>query len=269
MGNSRIVFQRGIFAFHDATAWFAQITMFIVLGLLSFPSRLLGVTGQGLLVAVALIFVARPVAVMLCLIPFRFSFRELIFLSWVGLKGAVPVTLATFPLLFQVHGAAEMFDIAFFVVVVSVVVQGWSMPLLARWLRVNEPLAPAPPVTLELSSLRDVEGDIVDYTVDLESRAAGRLVRELALPEGVVIAMITRGQQIIPPHGNTLIQAGDHVIVVLRPETRPMVNNVFGQRTIEHEPMPPELEFPLRANVERVGMLILPAEPNGDEKPAS
>jgi cell volume regulation protein A len=249
MGNSRIVFQRGIFVFHDAAAWFAQIVMFIVLGLLSFPSRLLGVTGQGLLVAVALIFVARPVAVMLCLIPFRFSFRELIFLSWVGLKGAVPVTLATFPLLFQVHGAAEMFDTVFFVVVVSVVVQGWSMPLLARWLRVNEPLHPTPPVTLELSSLRDVEGDIVDYTVDSESRAAGRLVRELALPEGVVIAMITRGQQIIPPHGNTPIQAGDHVIVVLRPATRPMVNNVFGQRTIEHEPMPAELEFPLRANV--------------------
>lgn len=249
MGNSRIVFQRGILAFHDAAAWFAQLTMFIVLGLLSFPSRLLGVAGQGLLVAVVLIFVARPVAVMLCLLPFRFSFRELIFLSWVGLKGAVPVTLATFPLLFQVRGAGEMFDIVFFVVVVSVTVQGWSMPLLARWLGVNEPLPPAPPVTLELSSLRDVEGDIVDYTVDSESRAAGRLVRELALPEGVVIAMITRGQQIIPPHGNTLIQAGDHVVVVLHPQTRPMVNNVFGQRLIEHESMPPELEFPLRANV--------------------
>lgn len=153
--------------------------MFIVLGLLSFPSRLFSVAGEGLLVAAALIFVARPVAVLLCLLPFRFSARELAFLSWVGLKGAVPVTLATFPLLFSIHGAAEMFDTVFFVVVVSVVIQGWSMPLLARSLGVNEPRSAPPRVTLELSSLRDVEADIVDFTVGAESRAAGRLVREL------------------------------------------------------------------------------------------
>jgi cell volume regulation protein A len=249
IGNSRIVFQRGIFVFHDAAAWFAQITMFIVLGLLSFPSRLLSAAGEGLLVAAALTFVARPVAVVVCLLPLRFSYRELVFVSWVGLKGAVPVTLATFPLLFNVHGANEMFDTVFFVVVVSVIVQGWSMPLLARWLKVNEPMPPSAPVTLELSSLRHVEADIVDYTVDSESRAVGRLVRELALPEGVVIAMITRETQIVPPHGRTRIQAGDHVIIVLRPETRSMVNNVFGPRTIEHESMPAELEFPLRASV--------------------
>jgi cell volume regulation protein A len=249
MGNSRLVFQRGIFLFHDAAAWFGQIVMFIVLGLLSFPSRLLGVAGEGLLVAAVLIFVARPVTVAICLLPFRFSLRELTFISWVGLKGAVPITLATFPLMFQVAGANALFDIVFFVVVVSALVQGWSMPLVARWLGVDEPLAPTPPVTLEISSLRHVDGDIVDYTVVSESRAAGRLVRELALPEGVVIAMITRGQYIVPPHGKTRIEAGDHVIIVLRPETRPLVNNIFARGAIEREELPPELEFPLRANV--------------------
>jgi len=249
MGNSRLIFQRGIFVFHDAMAWFAQILMFIVLGLLSFPSRLINVTGEGLLVSAALILLARPAAVFLTMIPFRFSLRELAFLSWVGLKGAVPVTLATFPLLFHVQGAAELFDIVFFVVVISVLIQGWSMPLLARWLGVNQPLPPEAPVTLELSSLRHVNGDIVDYTIDSKSRAAGRLVRELALPEGVVIAMITRGEQIIPPHGNTQIDAGDHVIVVLRPETRPLLNNVFAHRGDELKSLPAELEFPLRANV--------------------
>src|SRR4029079_4461870 len=249
MGNSRLIFQRGIFAFHDAAAWFAQITMFIVLGLLSFPSRLINVTGEGLLVSATLILLARPAAVFLTLIPFRFSLRELAFLSWVGLKGAVPVTLATFPLLFNVQGAAELFDIVFFVVVISVLIQGWSMPLLARWLGVNQPLPPEAPVTLELSSLRHVNGDIVDYTIDSKSRAAGRLVRELALPEGVVIAMITRGDQIIPPHGNTQIEAADHVIVVLRPETRPLLNNVFAHHGDQSESLPAELEFPLRANV--------------------
>jgi cell volume regulation protein A len=220
-----------------------------VLGLLSFPSRLINVTGQGLLVSASLILLARPAAVFLTLIPFQFSLRELAFLSWVGLKGAVPVTLATFPLLFAVRGADELFDIVFFVVLISVLIQGWSMPLLARWLGVNQPLPPEAPVTLELSSLRHVNGDIVDYTIESKSRAAGRLVRELALPEGVVIAMITRGEQIIPPHGNTQINAGDHVIVVLRPETRPLLNNVFARQGDQPESLPAELEFPLRANV--------------------
>jgi cell volume regulation protein A len=249
MGNSRLVFQRGIFLFHDAGAWFAQIIMFIVLGMLSFPSRLLDAAPEGLLVAAVLFFVARPVAVAAALFPFRFSLREFVFISWVGLKGAVPITLATFPLLFQIEGAAEMFDIVFFVVVVSALVQGWSMPPVARWLGVNQPLAPTPPVTLEISSLRHVDGDIVDFTVAHDSRAAGRLVRELALPEGVVIAMITRGQKIIPPHGKTLIEPGDHVIVVLRPETRPLVNNIFARGAIDREELPPEMDFPLRANV--------------------
>jgi cell volume regulation protein A len=249
IGNNRIVFKRGIFLFHDAGAWFAQIVMFIVLGLLSFPSRLLGAAGEGLLVAAVLIFVARPIAIALTLLPFRFSLRELAFLSWVGLKGAVPITLATFPLLFEIPGADDLFDIVFFVVVVSALVQGWSMPLVARRLRVDQPLAQTPPVTLEISSLRHVDGDIVDYTVAPDSRAAGRLVRELALPEGVVIAMITRGQKIVPPHGKTLIEPGDHVIIVLRPETRPLVNNIFARGPGEREELPPEMEFPLRANV--------------------
>src|SRR5690606_15847454 len=99
LGNSRIVFQRGIFLFHDAAAWLSQITMFIVLGLLSFPSRLVEAAPQGLLIALVLIFIARPVAVLVSAFPFRYDLRELTFLSWVGLKGAVPITLATFPLL--------------------------------------------------------------------------------------------------------------------------------------------------------------------------
>jgi cell volume regulation protein A len=249
IGNSRLVFQRGILLFHDAAAWFAQIVMFVVLGLLSFPSRLLDVAGEGFMVAAVLIFVARPATVALTLLPFGFSMRELTFISWVGLKGAVPITLATFPLMFNIAGAPEIFDIVFFVVVVSALVQGWSMPPVARWLGVDEPLAPTPPVTLELSSLRHVDGDIVDYTAPPESRAAGRLVRELALPEGVVIALVTRGQQIIPPHGNTRIEAGDHVVVVLRNDARPLVNNIFSRGAMGQEELPAETEFPLRANV--------------------
>lgn len=248
IGNSRLVYKRGILMFHDALAWLAQITMFVVLGLLSFPSRLWAVAGHGLLITVVLCLVARPVAVGLSLVPFRFNLRELTFLSWVGLKGAVPITLATFPLLYAVPQASLLFDVVFFVVVVSAVVQGWSLPLVARTLGLALPAQPPPPVSLELSSLRHMEGDIVDYTIGADSRAAGRLVQELALPEGVVIAIIAREQRLIPPQGRTRIEPDDHVIVVLQPEVRPLVNRIFS-RGDDQEQLPSRFEFPLRASV--------------------
>lgn len=246
IGNSRIVFPRGIFLFHDAAAWLSQIVMFVMLGLLSFPSRLADVAGQGLLITVVLIVIARPVAVVVSLLPFRFNPREIAFLSWVGLKGAVPITLATFPFLFNVPRASLLFDVVFFVVLVSALIQGWSLPTVARWLGVEVPSEPHPPVSLELSSLRQVDGDIVDYTVSNDSQVAGRLVKDLALPEGVVIAIIARGDQIIPPQGSTQILAGDHVILVLRPGTRPLVNKIFASGAGETAELPPLVEFPLR-----------------------
>lgn len=254
IGNNRLVFQRGILVFHDATAWLSQIIMFVVLGLLSFPSRLINVTWQGLLIGAVLILVARPVTVFLCLLVSRFNFREKLFLSWVGLKGAVPITLATFPLLMNVENASLIFDVVFFVVVLSAVVQGWSLPVVARLLRVDVPPQSVPPVTLELSSLRHVEGDIVDYTVGEQSRAAGRLVRELSLPDGVVIALIARDEQIIPPQGNTQIRSGDHVVVVLRPGARPLVNRVFANTGATPEELPFKFEFALRGST-RVRLL--------------
>jgi cell volume regulation protein A len=249
IGNSKIVFHRGIFLFHDAAAWLAQIVMFVVLGLLSFPSRLLGVAGQGLLIAAVLIVISRPTAVLLSLLPFRYNVRELTFLSWVGLKGAVPITLATFPLMFGVKDANVIFDVVFFVVLTSALVQGWSLPLVARRLGLETPAPPEPPLTLEISSLRHVEGDIVDYTVGEGSHVAGRLVRDIALPDGVVIAILAREQQIIPPQGNTRILAGDHAILVLRPGTRPLVNRIFGRDSVQENELPASLEFPLRASI--------------------
>lgn len=249
IGNSRLVFQRGVFLFHDAAAWLSQIVMFVVLGLLSFPSRLLSVGPQALLIGAVLILLARPLAVVLTLLPFRFNLRELTFLSWVGLKGAVPITLATFPLMQGAPDATLLFDVVFFVVVVSALVQGWSLPAVARGLGLEIPAQPRPPVTLEISSLRHVEGDIVDYTVSEDSRAAGRLVKDLALPEGVVIALIARKQQIIPPQGYTRIEPGDHVVLVLRPGNRPLVNKVFARAEATHEELPPMFEFPLRATI--------------------
>jgi cell volume regulation protein A len=250
IGNSRIVFQRGIFLFHDAGAWLGQIVMFTVLGLLSFPSQLLGIAGQGFLIAAALMFVARPIAVLASVFCFGFNVRELTFISWVGLKGAVPITLATFPFLMGIDekSAVLIFNVVFFVVVISALVQGWSLPFVAKWLGLEQPGQPDPPVTLEISSLRHVEGDIVDYTVDEDSQVAGRLVKDIALPDGVVMAILARASQIIPPQGNTRILPGDHAILVLRPGTRPLVDQVFSHKRATREPLPDSLEFPLRAS---------------------
>ncbi len=249
IGNRRLVFQRGIRLFHDASAWLAQIVMFVVLGLLSFPSRLIAVGVQGLLIGVVLILVARPVVVALTLPWFRFNRRELLFLSWAGLKGAVPITLATFPLLAGIPQASLLFDVVFFVVVLSALVQGWTLPLAARWLGLEQPAEPTSPVALEIVSLRDVKGEVVDYAVGANSRAAGRLVNELALPKGAVIGLIVRQHQIIPPHGKTRIEAGDHVILVLRPEVLSLVTRIFSGKEGKRDELPRLIEFPLRPNV--------------------
>jgi len=252
VGNRPLVFQRGIRLFHDAIAWLSQILMFVVLGLLCFPSRLLDVAGKALLISVVLMFVARPLAVLLSTFPFRFTWRELSFMSWVGLKGAVPITLATFPLMFGTREnplqAPLLFDVVFFIVVVSLAVEGTSLAPVARWLGLERPRDPEPPVTLEINSLRHVNGEIVDYAIGEDSRAAGRMVKNLALPEGSVIAMIARGDQIIPPQGNTVVHAGDHVILVLRPDMQPLINQIFGRNSKVRGMIPTTLEFPLRAS---------------------
>jgi cell volume regulation protein A len=252
IGNRQLAFQQGIRRFHDAIAWLAQIIMFVTLGLLCFPSRLLEVSGKALLISAVLIFVARPVAVLVSTFPFPFKPREFTFISWVGLKGAVPITLATFPLMFATPEkplqANLLFDVVFFIVVVSAIIQGTSLTPAARWLGLECPREPDPPLTLEISSLRNVDGKVLDYTISEDSGAAGRLVKELALPTGVVIAMIVRGGKVIPPTGSTSVNVGDHAILVVRTDTEPLVDQVFGRRSDERASVPLEVEFPFRGS---------------------
>ena len=227
LGNSAIVFRRGIFFFHDAAAWLGQIVLFVMLGLLSFPSRLFAVAGDGLLIALALIFVARPLAVVVSALPFGFRLRELTFLSWVGLKGAVPITLATFPLMAGVPGSEVLFDAVFFVVLISAITQGWSLPVVARWLKLGRPADPAPPLSVEINALRHVDGEIVDYTVAPSARVAGQLLRDLTLPDGAVVTLVVRGEEVIMPRGATALRPGDHVFVAMRTRLKPLLDRLF------------------------------------------
>jgi cell volume regulation protein A len=248
VGAHRLTFRRGVYLFHDGLAWIAQIMMFVLLGLLSFPSRLIDVAGPALVVAGTLVFIARPLAVWSCLLPFRFSPREITFVAWGGLKGAVPIILATYPLLSGLPNAEGLFDGVFFAVVVSAVTQGWTLPATARLLGLQLPPEPAAPVTLEITSLRDVDGDIVEYTLRDDFPGIGRRIRELSLPEGALVAMIVRGQEMVAPRGSTQLLAGDHVFVLLRPRTRWLVDRIFAAGGGDGDARPNDAEFQLRGS---------------------
>ncbi len=266
LGNSPIVFKRGIFHFHDATAWFGQIILFVMLGLLSFPSRLIAVAGQGLLIATALILVARPIAVVISALPFGFRPRELTFLSWVGLKGAVPITLATFPLMAGVPGSELLFDAVFFVVLVSAVLQGWTLPIVARRLRIGRPADPTPPISVEINALRHVDGEIVDYTIAPSARAAGLVLRDLGLPEGVAVTLVVRGGEVIMPRGATAVLPGDHVFIAVRSRLRPFIDRLFDHNAEAHPLVPGlALEFRDRTTFKQLyRFLDMPASTQAD-----
>lgn len=246
IGNSRFVFQRSTFLFHDGLAWFSQITMFVVLGLLVDPVSLLDVWFEGLLISLVLIVVARPVAVVPVLKLFGFNAREITLVSWVGLRGSVPIILAIFPLIFGLPGAELIFNVVFFVVLISATVQGSTLPLVARKLGLTETPPPAPPATLEITALGDVDADIVEFTLGENSRAAGRRLSQMALPDGTVVAMITRDNAVIPPRGSTTLLAGDHLFIVLRPEARPFVDRVFSEAVEAERNDLPQTELRLK-----------------------
>ena len=231
IGNSRFVFQRSTFLFHDGLAWLSQITMFVVLGLLITPTSLLDVWFEGLMIAFVLIFIARPIAVIPVLAIFGFNLREITLVSWIGLRGSVPIILAIFPLIFGLPGADLIFNVVFFVVLISATLQGSSLAWMARKLKLTLPPPVTPAATLEITALGDVDADIVEYTLGKTSRAVGWRLSQLALPESAVMAMISRHHNVIAPRGSTLLQAQDQLFIVLKPNTRAFVDCVFSGKT--------------------------------------
>lgn len=233
IGNAQFAFQRTTFLFHDGLAWLSQITMFVVLGLLISPSSLLEVWWQGLVIAAVLVFVARPFAVLPLLKLFGFNNREVTLVSWVGLRGSVPIILAIFPLMFGLPDAELIFNVVFFVVLISATLQGSTLPWVAKQLKLIEHPPAQPPATLEITSLGDVDAEIVEYTLSDNSRAAYRRLSRMALPEGVVVAMITRGERVIPPRGSTILYPHDHLFIVLRNDYKAFVEHAFSEKGFE------------------------------------
>jgi cell volume regulation protein A len=233
LGNGPLPYRTGLVRVHDAMAWFSQVAMFLLLGLLAEPGRLWAIALPGLALALFLVFVARPVAVALSLLPFRFAPREVGFLGWVGLRGAVPIILATFPVLSGVAGAERIFDLVFFVVVVSTILQGTPIRWLARRLDLVAPGPPAPRAVLEIVSRDPLAGEVLSFYVEPASAVAGSAIADLPFPEGATVMLVVRGHELVPPRGPTVLLPGDHVYVFVRPDEKGLVHLLFGREEEE------------------------------------
>jgi len=221
-------YRAGIRRVHDALAWLAQLAMFLMLGLLVFPSRMLPVAPVGILLGGALALVARPVAVLATLVPFRAPWRERMFVAWVGLRGAVPIVLAAYPVLCGVAEGDAIFHLVFFVVLVNSIVPGATVARLARRWQLTARAPTSAPASVELVSLRDYPGEFVWYTIDRASAVAGASVHELPLPDGCVLTLFLRDAAVLAPRGDTQVLPGDHVCVFVTHEDRPFLDLLFG-----------------------------------------
>ncbi|HHR6136735.1 TPA: potassium/proton antiporter [Providencia alcalifaciens] len=231
IGNHSFVFQRNTFLFHDGLAWLSQIIMFVMLGLLVNPSSLLEVWQEGLLIALVLTFISRPLAVVPVLKLFRFTRNEITLISWVGLRGSVPIILAIFPFIYGLPGANLIFDVVFFVVLISATLQGSTLPYFARKLNLMQPPPLLPAATLDITAVDQIDADLVEYTLGEDCSAVGRRLSQLALPDQTVIAMITREKSVLPPRGSTILMANDHLFVVLKPQNRLFLERLFSEQT--------------------------------------
>jgi cell volume regulation protein A len=227
MGNTDVIHRRSLMRFHDGLAWLMQIVMFLTLGLLVFPSRVFSVAGIGLLFSAFLILIARPVSVYLSLLPFRLNLRKSTMVGWVGLRGAVPIILATFPLLAGVPQAETIFNLVFFIVLTSVLIQGSTIPLVARWLRVAAPLRLRRRSPLEFESTNSIRGELVEIELAAGSPAAGRRIVELGLPKGALLVLIGRGEGFFVPSGGTALESGDTLYLLADKETLGQVKRLL------------------------------------------
>ena len=223
VGNSATRAHNIVVVFLDAATWLAQIAMFVLLGLLSWPGRLPQAIVPALAVALALMLIARPAAVFVCLAPFRFSLREKLFISWVGLRGAVGIFIASIPLLVGLPKAQLYFDVGFVVVLVSLVVQGWSIPPAARWLGVSFPRSDPLPRRVELDLPGQLEQEIVGYPL----RANSPYMRRGLLPSWARPTLVVREEEILSPAEAEPVRAGDYLYLLAPPEKAQALDRFF------------------------------------------
>jgi len=214
LGNQDLIHKKTIFQVYDGFAWLMQIVLFLTLGLLVFPTQIIPYIGIGMLISGFLIVVARPVSVFLSLMFFKMNLRRKLYISWVGLRGAVPIVFATYPLLAGIDKASMIFNIVFFISVTSVLIQGTTLSIVAKWLRVALPEKVKKITEIDQLILDLPKSSLQEITVSPEWPAVHRRIVDLHLPKSAFIVMIKREGTYIRPGGSTKLQAND-VLAVL------------------------------------------------------
>ena len=230
LGNSDFVQKKSLLRFFDGLAWLSQIGMFLTLGLQVFPSRLLPVVNIGLLVSGFLMFIARPFSVFIALAATKFHWKEKLFISWVGLRGSVPIILATFPLLAGIPQAELLFNLVFFIVLTSALLQGWSIPLAAHLLGLTRPAERKKSHPLEFEPMAGSDTELVDLTVPFHSEVVGKSIVELGLPPDSLVVLIGRGETYIVPSGGTVFEPGDTLLVLVNMNNLPLVREILARQ---------------------------------------
>ena len=230
MGNLRFSFKKALTQFNEGVSWLMQVSLFTALGFLVSPAELTDPVQvlSGLFLALLLLFVARPLAVWTCLTGSKFTAKERLFVSWVGLRGAAPIMLATFPLAANVPNARLIFNMVFFIVLMSIVIQGSTLMPLARLLGLARRTGDRERVPLELE-ITDANGDseMFEFEVRADAGFVGKTVAELGLPAGALILLIRRNGSFFPPRGDSRIEAGDGMLIMGRGEAMRAVNEKF------------------------------------------
>lgn len=236
LGNQDLIHKKKILKSFDSFAWLMQIILFLTLGLLVFPRQIIPVIGIGLLISVFLIVLARPVSVLVCLSPFRMQFRKRLFISWVGLRGAVPIVFATYPLIAGIDKAGMIFHIVFFISVTSVLIQGTSLPLVAKLLHIALPEKVKQRTQTDIELSEGIMSNITEIIIPENCSIAGKPIVHLGLPKTTLISFIQREGKFITPTGSTILLSNDKLYVLS--ENKEALMKVFeclGVQDMEHE----------------------------------
>lgn len=231
VGNSDLTYRQSIFGFNEGFAWLMQILMFILMGLLVFPKELVNIVWEGLALSFLLMFVSRPIGVLISTFKMGFNRNELILICWSGLKGAVPIVLATYPLVAGIENSQTIFNVVFFVVITSCLIQGTSISPLAKRLDLMAGEKIISPHSLELVSMSKTNSEIVQIFIPPNSQVIGTTLVDLILPENTLISALIRENRIVTPIGSTEILAGDILYVLLPKAKRDLVKNIFLAKT--------------------------------------
>jgi potassium/hydrogen antiporter len=231
LGNADIPARRTVTAFHEGVAWVAQLVMFLTLGLLVFPADLDEVATKGTLLALVVVFAARPLATFATTLGSGFDPRERLLLAWAGLRGAVPVVLATFPFTHELdRGLAEdIFNIVFFAVLLSTLLQGMTVEPVARWLGVTSTERQPSAGVVEVGVVRQLGGEVIEHTVRPGDAADGARIRDLGIPRDGLVSLVIRGDEALLPRGSTRLQGGDRLLVLVRREVMRQVPELLDR----------------------------------------